>query len=171
MKSVFQPLALTLVLAASGFSAFAAGPAESDPNGSAGMTMRNGMSHHGTNRMDPATMQARMDKHHAQLKATLKIAATQENAWTTYIAAMKPPAGRMTPSSEWADIAKLSTPERIDKMKDLRNQRMTGMNTAMDKQGDATKALYATLTPEQQKLFDAHSIGRHARNGHMGSMH
>lgn len=171
MKSVFQPLALTLVLAASGFSAFAAGPAEGGPNMGAGMNMQDGMSHHGTSRMDPAKMQARMDKHHADFKAKLKITAAQEAAWTTYVAAMKPPVSRMTPSSEWAEITKLPTPERIDKMKALRNQRMTDMNAAMDKHGDATKALYAALTPEQQKVFDAHAMGSHARRGHMGSMH
>ena len=171
MKSVFQPLALTLVLAASGFSAFAAGPTEGGPNMGAGMAMQNGTSHHGMNRMDPAKMQARMDKHHEQLKAKLKVTAAQETAWTTYVAAMKPPASMMTRSSEWADIAKLPTPERIDKMKTLRNQRMTEMIATMDKHGDATKTLYVTLTPEQQKVFDAQSMGRHARDGHMGSMH
>ena len=171
MKSVFQPLALTLLLAASGFSAFAAGPTEGGPNMGAGMAMQNGTSHHGMNRMDPAKMQARMDKHHEQLKAKLKVTAAQEAAWTTYVAAMKPPASMMTRSSEWADIAKLPTPERIDKMKYLRNQRMTEMIATMDKHGDATKALYVTLTPEQQKVFDAQSMGRHARDGHMGSMH
>ena len=171
MKSVFQPLALTLLLAASGFSAFAAGPTEGGPNMGAGMAMQNGTSHHDMNRMDPAKMQARMDKHHEQLKAKLKVTAAQEAAWTTYVAAMKPPASMMTRSSEWADIAKLPTPERIDKMKTLRNQRMTEMIATMDKHGDATKALYVTLTPEQQKVFDAQSIGRHARDGHMGSMH
>ena len=171
MKSVFQPLALTLLLAASGFSAFAAGPTEGGPNMGAGMAMQNGTSHHGMNRMDPAKMQARMDKHHEQLKAKLKVTAAQEAAWTTYVAAMKPPASMMTRSSEWADIAKLPTPERIDKMKTLRNQRMTEMIATMDKHGDATKALYVTLTPEQQKVFDAQSMGRHARDGHMGRMH
>ena len=171
MKSVFQPLALTLVLAASGFSAFAAGPTEGGPNMGAGMAMQNGTSHHGMNRMDPAKMQARMDKHHEQLKAKLKVTAAQEAAWTTYVAAMKPPASMMTRSSEWADIAKLPTPERIVKMKTLRNQRMTEMIATMDKHGDATKTLYVTLTPEQQKVFDAQSMGRHARDGHMGSMH
>ena len=171
MKSVFQPLTLTLVLAASGFSAFAAGPAEGGPNMGDGMAMQNGMSHHGTNRMDPAKMQARMDKHHAQFKAKLRITAAQEAAWTTYVTAMKPPTGMMTKSSEWAEIVKLPTPERIDKMKTLRNQRMTDMNAAMDKHGDTTKALYATLTPEQQKIFDDHSMGRRAREGHMGNLH
>lgn len=48
-------------------------------------------------------------------------------------------------------MAKLPTPERIDKMKALRSQHMSDMTTAMDKRGEATKALYAALTPEQQK--------------------
>ena len=171
MKSVLKPLVLTLAMAVAGFSAYAAGPGEGSANMGGGMPMQDGIGHHGMNRMDPAKMQARMDKHHADLKAKLKITATQEAAWTTYVAAMKPSASKVTLSSEWAEVAKLPIPERIDKMKILRNQRITEMNAAIDKRGDATKTLYATLMPEQQKAFDAHSMRRHAREGHMGGMH
>ena len=171
MKSILKPLALTLATAVAEFSAYAAGPGEGPATMNGGMTMQDGMGHHGMSRMDPAKMQARMDKHHADLKAKLKITAAQETAWTTYVATMKPPASVMTRSSEWAEITKLPTPERIDKMKALRNQRMTEMNATMDKHGEASKVLYVTLTPEQQKVFDAHAMQRHTREGHMGSMH
>ena len=50
---------------------------------------------------------------------------------------------------------------RIDKMKALRTQHMTDMNAAMDKRDQATKTLYAALSPEQQKVFDS----EHARMG------
>jgi protein CpxP len=44
---------------------------------------------------------------------------------------------------------------------------MNDMNAAMDKRGDATKTFYATLTPEQQKVFDTHMM-RPQGKGRMG---
>ena len=66
-----------------------------------------------------------------------------------------------------AEMAKLTTPERIDKMRELRTQRTTEMHAAMDKRSDATKAFYATLNPEQKKTFDAETLkmGKHHRWG------
>ena len=123
-------------------------------------------------RHDPAKMQAMMAKRQADLKAALKITPAQEGAWTTFTAAMQPPAGtraRPTPEQR-AEMDKLTTPQRIDKMRDLRAQRMTEMNATMTKRGDATKVLYAALTPEQQKVFDAeHKKHRgHGGPGHHG---
>lgn len=171
MKSVLKPLALTLALAVAGFSAYAAGSGEGPGCMGGGMSMQDGKGHHGMGRMDPAKMQARMDKRQAELKAQLKITASQEAAWTAYVAAIKPPANMMAKSTEWADMAKLPTPERIDKMKALRSQRMLEMSAAMDKRGDATKALYAALTPEQQKVMDTQAMGHQGRGGHMGGQH
>lgn len=56
-----------------------------------------------------------------------------------------------------AEMDKLTTPERIDKMRALRTQR----DAEMDKRADATKAFYATLTPEQKKVFDANTARSH----------
>lgn len=129
---------------------------------------------HGGHRMmgrhDPAKMQAWMAKRQAELKAKLKITPAQEGAWTSFTAAMQPPAGmgqRPTPEQR-AEFAKLATPDRIDKMRAMRAQRMTEMNAAMDKRGEATKAFYAALSIEQQKTFDAEhmKMARHAGRGH-----
>jgi len=127
------------------------------------------MGHRGMGKMDPAKMQAKMDQRHAVLKAQLKITAAQEAAWTTFMDAHKPPAGMMgKPQPAMADMAKLTTPERIDKMKEMRTQRMAEMTAAMDKRADATKTLYAVLTPEQQKTFDAHSMMGQGRGDDKG---
>lgn len=129
-------------------------------------------------RHDPAKMQAMMAKHMADLKAKLKITPAQEGAWTTFTAAMQPPAGQgpwgQRPTAEQrAEMDKLSTPERIDKMRTLRAERMAARNAAMTKREDAVKAFYATLTPEQQKTFDAEhrKMGQHGDRGHHGEMH
>ena len=169
MKSVFKPLLLAGLLAAAGFSAFSQAPAAGQSGGMMGAgPMHEGMHHERMGKMDPAKMQAWIDKRNADLKAKLKLTPAQEGAWTTYTAAMKPPADMMTKQAEYADLAKLPTPERIDKMKALRSQHMTDMNAAMDKRGEATKAFYAALTPEQQKVFDANAMNHRGHDGRKG---
>ena len=138
----------------------------SSPSAPGGATSAPSNPHRG--RHDPAKMQAMMAKHQADLKSKLKITAAQEGAWTSYTTAMQPPAGMgMRPTdSQRAEMDKLSTPERIDKMRAMRTERMTQMNAEMDKRGAATKALYAALTPEQQKVFDAERQDRGSHGGH-----
>ena len=110
-------------------------------------------------RYDPAKMQGMIDKRQADLKTKLKITPAQEAAWTSFTAAMQPPAGMgMRPTdAQRAEMDKLTAPERIDKMRAMRAERMTQMNAQADKRGNATKALYAVLSPEQQKVLDNES--------------
>ena len=117
-------------------------------------------------RHDPAKMQAMIAKHQAELKAKLKITPAQEGAWTSYTAAMQPPAHARPTPEQRAEFDKLTTPQRIDKMKEMRTQRMAEMNAAMDKRGEATKTFYAVLSPEQQKTFDAEHKKHGPRGGH-----
>lgn len=139
----------------------AASQSASPPEGYSGPRM----GHH-----DPAKMQAVVAKRQAAMKAKLNITPAQEGAWTSFTAAMQPPAGmhaRPTPEQR-AEFDKLGTPERIDKMRAVRAQRMAAMSAQMDKRGEATKTFYAALSPEQQKVFDAgyQRQGRHG--GHWG---
>lgn len=142
-----------------------AAPAALKPATSTSAYGEHKMGHH-----DPAKMQARMAKHQAELKAKLKITPAQEGAWTTFTASMQPPAHRMggerPMAAQRAEFDKLTTPERIDKMKALRTERMADMNAQMDKRGEATKAFYAALSPEQQKTFDAEHRKMGQREGH-----
>ena len=96
--------------------------------------------------------QAHRDERIRQLKTQLKLTPAQESAWTTFAAAMQP--GERKPGLERADMAKLTTPERIDRMRAMRSQHAA----EADRREDATKAFYATLTPEQQKTFDAQAF-------------
>jgi protein CpxP len=122
---------------------------------------------------DPAKMQARIAKHQAELKANLKITPAQEGAWASYTAAMQPPAGGYAHRNheQRAEMDKLTTPQRIDKMREMRSQRMAEMSANMNKRGDATKALYSSLTPEQQSLFDAQHKRHHDHERHGDSEH
>ena len=119
---------------------------------------------HGTNRdhergtrghWDSAKMDAMVAKHMADLKTKLKITTSQESAWTAFTAAMKPPARLDAARPDRAAMEKLTTPERIDKMRAQRAQRMTDMQAQMTKREDATKTFYAALDTVQQKTFDA----------------
>jgi len=106
-----------------------------------------------------------MAKRQAELKQKLAITPAQESAWTAWTAALQPPATRPErPNRE--EIAKLTTPERIEKMRTQRAQRQS----LMDKRADATNAFYATLSAEQKKVFDAETVrfaggGRHGGHG------
>lgn len=128
-----------------------------------------GMGHHGKGKMDPAKMQARMDARHAALKTQLKLTPAQEAAWTAYVANHKPAAGMKGMAAAMPDLTTLTTPERLDKMKELRAQHMSERTAAMDQRAEVTKTFYAVLTPEQQKVFDAQTMqGRGSHKGMPG---
>lgn len=176
MKFALKPLAslnsliLAGLLATAGASAMAQATPAAPMAGPAVMQGGRMMGHR-----DPARMQAMMAKRQADLKATLKITPAQEGAWTAFSAAMQPPVrgARLTPEQR-AEFDKLSTPERIDKMRALRTQRMGERSAAMDQRGEAIKTFYATLSPEQQKTFDAEhkKFGpRDGRGYHQGGMY
>ena len=152
MKTHFKTLIIASVLAGAGVSAFA----YKDDG-----AMMDGKPRAEHRRMDPAKMEEMHAKRSADLKAKLKITSAQEGAWTTFTTAMKPPARDAKQRPDRAELEKLSTPERLDKMRTLRTQHMSDMQAAMNKRDEATKALYATLSPEQKKVFDA----EHARKG------
>lgn len=111
---------------------------------------------------DPARMQERMQmrmqNHLADLKSRLQITASQEAAWAEFTGTVQ--SHKRTQGMNRQDMAQLTTPERIDRMRALRAERAA----EADRHGDATKALYAALTPAQQKTFDEHTL-RHHRKG------
>lgn len=114
----------------------------------------------------PARMQERARQHvarrAAELKAQLKLSAEQESAWATYLAAMKPPARPVQPSAE--DVARMTTPERLDRLRELRKQR----DAEFDQREAATRTFYAALTAEQKKIFDdntAHPFSEGSQRG------
>lgn len=164
MKPVFKSLVIAGLLATAGFAAYSQSP------GGKGMMDCDGggrMSH-----MNPERMEKMMAKRADDLKAKLKITPAQEGAWTAFTTSMKPSGDMMGKRPDTAELAKLTTPEHIDKMRALRTQRAAEMNTAMDKREEATKTFYAALTAEQKKIFDAEYArmgGRGEHHGHMGN--
>ncbi len=154
MKHAHKHLVAAALLAL-GLAAGAQTPAPAAPGtGPAPMARE----HHG--RFDPARMQEHMARRQAALKQKLQLTAAQEPAWNAYTSAMKPTANFQRPDR--AEFAKLTTPERIDRMRAMHTARAA----EMDKRADATKAFYAALTPEQKKVFDAETARGH-RGGAM----
>lgn len=161
-------LVLAGLLATAGASAIAQTPAAPAANAPVAAGKAAGPHEHRMGRHDPAKMQAWMAKRQAELKAKLKVTPAQEGAWTAYTAAMQPTErmGQRPTPEQRAEFAKLTTPERIDKMREMRTRRMAEMSAAMDKRGEATKTFYAALTPEQKKTFDTERMTRGQRGGH-----
>jgi protein CpxP len=155
MKHAHKHL-IAAVLLALGLAASAQTPAPAAPGATPAPAARE---HHG--RYDPARMQERMAHRQAKLKQKLQITPAQESAWTAYTSAMQP-AGKGFQRPQRGEMEKLTTPERIDRMRALQAARMA----EMDKRAEATKAFYAALTPEQKKTFDALGARGHHRGGH-----
>ena len=157
----------SLLCVSAGFGLAQGGPGV--PGGPAG----------GMGRHDPAEMhtrmQAHMDKRLAEFKVKLKITPAQEAAWTSFSTALKP-TPRPDMAATKAEMDKLPTPERLDRMRALRTQHMAEMNSRMDQRAEATKSFYAVLSPEQKKLFDdeftraTSGRGGHSMGGMMGGM-
>ncbi len=158
MKRVYKYVLFAAALGTAGLGAMAQmGPKADHPE-----VVHMGGMHQG----DSAKMTERNNRHLSTLKNKLHITASQESAWTTFAAAMQPPA---KPNATWpnrAELDKLTTPERIDKMKQLRAQHHETMLAHMSQRDDALKALYSTLNAEQKKVLDAeHSrMGSHGRD-------
>lgn len=122
--------------------------------------------------------QARQAKHLQELKAKLQLAPTQDAAWAGFTGVLQARPSHTPPAGAGPDMAQLNTPERLDRMKAMRAQHQAEMNAFVDKRADATKALYAALTPEQQKVFDAETArmmqgmqGRRPAHGTGHGMH
>lgn len=118
-------------------------------------------------------MKSRHERHLQQLKTKLQLKTEQEPAWQAFAVTMAPPA-QATARPDWTDVLHLSTPERIDRMKALRQQRQSEMNALMDRRGEATKTFYSSLSAEQKKVFDDETRqhmaqwGGHGRGEHHG---
>ena len=109
-------------------------------------------------------MQERMQHRMESLKRILQLTPNQEGAWQQWAGAMRP-AQPMMQRHERGEFEHLTTPERIDRLRQFRAQR----DAEMDRRGEATKVFYAQLTPPQQKAFDEISMkflqGGHGHRG------
>jgi protein CpxP len=115
-----------------------------------------------------ASRAERHQKHLDEMKVFLQLQPQQEAAWNSFSAIMKTPMKRPGPLTP-TDFDKMTTPERIDKMMTLKEERDVEINKRMN----AAKNFYAALTPSQQKVFDTHTqkFLNHGSMTHHSKMH
>ncbi|WHZ09919.1 MAG: hypothetical protein OJF60_000358 [Burkholderiaceae bacterium] len=169
MKTCFRRMtlagALATAIAGASFAAVAqTPPAPPPPPAAAPAQMQ---------RHDPAQWHAKMAERHAKqmarLKTELKITPQQEGAWNSFAEALQPPASAEhgSRSRMREKFAQMTTPERIDQMRALRDRRAA----LMDQRDIATKTFYTALSPTQQKTFDEATLRMMQRHGHHGWHH
>ena len=93
-------------------------------------------------------------------EAALAEQARIQQAVAQQVAATQPPARGERPPMDREAFKNLTTPQRID----LMEQRSAEHQARMKQRGDATKAFYAQLSAEQQKVFDQRAV-RHGPRG------
>ena len=107
-------------------------------------------------------MGQRMKERQQKLHESLKLNPEQEKAWVKFQES-HPFLGNAD-RPDRAAMEKLSAPERAEKM--LEHSRKH--QEAMSKHVSAMKSFYDTLTPEQKKTFDEHSMMRPQRSDRPG---
>lgn len=158
----FAKRALVLVMIAGG-GALSAGAFALPPAGDAAK-MDCAAMHGKHGQKNQAERMEQRAKHLAALKAKLNLTAQQEAEWNAFTASRKGPMHPMGDrQARQAEFAKLTTPQRKDKMLEMSDQR----RAKMVERAQATKAFYAQLTPSQQAVFDAEAKFKgHGRGGH-----
>ncbi len=97
----------------------------------------------------------------SSLHDALHLSAAQEDAWRAYRAAITPdPQAEARHRSAAMMMTTLTTPRRVD----LVDAEMEQDLMLVRRQGEAVKAFYATLTPDQQRAFD-HQTMQSSGNG------
>lgn len=91
---------------------------------------------------------------HAQrmerLKTILQLQPNQQTAFDQYVQATTPQARTQISKAERPDLAKMTTPQRLDLAQKLRKER----NAKAEQREQATRNFYNSLTSSQQKAFD-----------------
>ena len=157
-----KSIAAAALVAACGLAAQAQTPPTQPAPGAPHMQMHDGQQMH--ERMQQH-MQERMQRRMEGFKRILQVTPNQEGAWNMWAAAMRPSQGMQQQHHGHEEFERMTTPERIDRMRQMRAQR----NAEMDRRADATKVFYTQLTPPQQKAFDEVSMKfMHGGRGHHG---
>ena len=145
------------ILAASSFAMTAESPANKG-----GCEARQGQKHHGQN--DSTNREEKRSENMSGLKEKLKLKPEQEVAWNAFVNAAQPGMRHVKADRQAmrGEFEKLNTPQRLDKMLSMSEQR----RAKMVERTQAIKAFYGQLTPEQQSVFDAEAMPNRHREHH-----
>jgi Spy/CpxP family protein refolding chaperone len=111
---------------------------------------------------DSDKMQERMakhkDMHQAELKSKLHLTEKQEPAWKSFVENMSFSNTQNRPSIDREGMAKLTTPERIEKMNAWHEANFALMQKHLQQRFEATRQFYGQLTADQKKIFDDQTL-------------
>jgi protein CpxP len=110
-----------------------------------------------------AKMGARHAEHLTELKGKLNLQTSQEGTWNNFAQSMQKPERMARPDQ--ASMEKMSTPQRLDRLQAIKVEK----DAQMQKRINATKDFYASLSAEQQQIFDKETAQAMGRMG--GGMH
>jgi periplasmic protein CpxP/Spy len=102
--------------------------------------------------------ETREAEHLKALHDALNIRPDQEQAFQAYAASMRPAENGERPggmAAQRLQLASMTTPERVDAMGRMMDERMQRMRERFQRHAAAVKALYAALGPEQRRTLDA----------------
>ncbi len=156
LTTVRNTLVISLAVLGMGGAAVAVHAQESNPKAASVERHHGDRAAHMAKRQ--AERQAHMAERQARLHAQLKLTAEQEPAWAAWNAASKP--GERPARGERGQWASKSAPERMEQQLDMAKQHVASMETRLA----ALNTFYATLSPEQKKVFDEQGM----RRGHHG---
>ena len=135
----------------------------------------------GPGHWDHAAREQAMASHEARrLKAmhdVLDIKPNQESAFLAFASARHPAGlghehdrGMAGRSGDHEALAAMTTPERLDRMGRMMDEREARRHAQFEQVATATKTLYAELSPEQKRVMDAlpELTGDHGHGGHPG---
>jgi protein CpxP len=144
---------LTVLLAGTAVTAFL--PAQAQP------MINESVMHH-----DEGRMRERMAKHwekrQSELKTKLHLSDAQEPAWMAFVQEMKVSPTRLARPIDLENLAKLSTPERMEKMNAVHEANFATMRAHIKQRTEATRTFYNQLSVEQQKVFDTETLPAHS---------
>jgi len=119
---------------------------------------------HGRNRQEQAAKRLEhFDQRMVELHASLKLTSEQEVVWADFVSKLQPVKTEHHDPQQWQS---LSTPERLDRMLG----RMRAREQEMTERTATVRSFYATLTPDQQRIFDQQFLLAHPdHHNHMQS--
>jgi len=155
MKNLLISRISTFTLLASAFL-FVAGPVQAQHMmGNGSMYSRDGSCHH--------SMMSQNGKQLSKLKSRLRLTKEQMPAWDEFSKSVNTP-------PVWSDadqgkdaLAKLTTPERLEKMTAMHDKNIVAMQAHMKQHSEAVLKFYNQLTTDQQKIFDVQAMRMYSK--------
>ena len=99
----------------------------------------------------------------SKLKSSLDLTKEQVPAWDEFSKSMNTPPVRSDADRGRDALAKLTTPERVEKMNVMHDKNIAAMQAHMKQHSEAVLKFYNQLTTDQQKIFDVQATRMHSK--------